>query len=269
MTNSPVFSPPLSHGQIVPSSAFNALDAGQQNALTRSGTTPLTANTKIQGNGYAFTLDVSDNAASFGQFKNGDSDFAFNATGSGKYTFPADKLHLLGTSYPPMDTHAIADYAPPFSADWDRTGTVGHPVSLVFKPLLGLWSQVDYDGAPPGLAFLLGLPVGLVVKSVSVGLQKTDGSALPAVMPAVTLGYFDLASGAFVLLSGPKADSSSSLAAYKAHHLVTTDTITHTVAGGRRYVVLVTGDNTSNSGGDDLSIYSPSLSVELSTLGRI
>jgi hypothetical protein len=260
MTNPRAFAVPLSTGQKVPATAFNALDDGQFWAIPRKGTTPLLANVTLQAAGHGLTLDFSDNAASLGQINNGDNDFAFNSSGAGLFLFPSDKFKLLGTSWPAMDARSVTDYVPPCSPFFD---TAVAPVAFS-ADTAGRLTQIVSGST---LNFWLGLPIGTVIKSLSIALQKgPSAGALPSSMPSIYLGYYDLATGAFVSVIAPFSDTSANLAAFQAYHTVTTGTVTHTVAGGRNYLCGVAGDNTSSSLTNGLRIHRPSLSVETSVL---
>lgn len=255
MSNSSAFAAPKSAGQKLTADEVNALDAGQVAALTRGGTTPLTANATIQGASFRLTFDASDHATSNLLFKTGDSDSEFQASGAGRWLFPANRTRFSGAgNYPSLDTDTVTDVAPAAEGVFDPSE---------FTPNAQRRQQVQ---ASKVLNYWLWLPVGVVVKQVKLYVKKAAGTgSLPGVLPSFDFLYYTMSSDAGTSVT-TKADAPADIAAYRTYHAITSNTITHTIAAGRNYILSIVGDNDSVDAATGLYIYRPLVTVEVSSL---
>lgn len=217
---------PKSTGDRVSAAEFNALDAGQQNALCRTGVTPLTGNSSVQGNGHQFSIETDDVAGSKLIITIGDSDCEIQENGTGKLKLTAPPK-LLGASV----SMVAAPEAMFATTDFVR----------------GITAYVSQATSACQLAFKLLLPVGVTVTAVSVGYVGAGGhGALPAVMPSITVSHTAFATNGSTSL-GSASDTSGSVAAFELYHLITKSGLSYTVAAGDVMTVLVTSESGANS----------------------
>jgi hypothetical protein len=234
MSNARVKSTGWSTGEKFTAAQATALDLGQYYAFTRTGVSALLGATTIQGGGFAFSLDFSDNAASQGAILLGDQDFLFQTSGIGVFSVPADKWRFSGTSWPVLGTRTITDFSPDIAfisdeADWKSNG--------------GGSGGVETTGTSATSCSILlnGLPKGMVITSVKVEVKGVTGGSLPGVMPTATLYRYGV--GAYNIPSatvGSQTDASADNAAFTADHTITITGLSHTVLNNSQYQVNVT-----------------------------
>lgn len=227
------FTTPISTGERVTASQFNALDDGQYAALVRNGTAALTASSAITLGGFHFTV---------------------SGGGAGKFKPDADYTEFSGSGYPSLVTRTVTDFVPAVGPVF----TTGE-----YTPTAQRFQQVS---ASKNLGFLLSLPIGTVVKSVTCYVKKGGGTAgLPGVMPGIELGYYTLSTDAFTQV-GIVADATGTLVNYRLLHALTLGSLSHTIAAGRNYIVTLYGDDDSTNSSTGLYVYRPQITVEVTQL---
>jgi hypothetical protein len=230
------FSAPISTNEKVSAAAFNQLDDGQFWALTRNGTAAL----------------LAASAVDLGAF-----DFTFVTGGVGRVICPADRLTFSGTSWPTLGSRSVTSWAPPAAPVFADT-----EFGLITAGL-------QQKAASVALNFYLTLPIDAVVTAIKLPVNKaTADSGLPGVMPTIALTYIDLATGS-VTSVGSVADTSGSEGAYESHHLISLTGLSHTVAVGRKYILTITGDDTSSGAADGLKIYWPLVDLTVTSLRTV
>lgn len=226
------FSTPISTGERVSAAAFNQLDDGQFNSLSRAEVVSLLA---------AAGIDL------------GNLDFSISTSGSGKFK-PDGGDTQFQTDFPGIATMTVSDIVPQVSpifgaSEYDPTAR-----------------RIQQIAASKNLGFLLSLPIGTTLKSVTCYLKKASGTAgLPGSLPALELGYYTLSSDAFTQV-GIVADAPADLTAYRAYHALTLGSLSHTVAAGRNYILTLYGDDDSANSGTGLYVYRPKITVEVTQI---
>lgn len=230
------FATPKSQGQQLLPSEANALDDGQYYAVSRNGDSALLDDCAIE---------LGDNDLS-----------VINAgAGTGRFRPDADYTKFLGTGYPTFATARTVSLAScPVHAMLD---------AAEFVPNAQRWQQQQ---ASKTANFWLWLPIGAVIKSVTVYVKKASGTgSLPGVLPSFNFGYYDMSTDTFTSVV-TKADAPADLTAYRAYHAMTSGTVTHTIATGRNYLITFTGDDDSTNLATGLYVYRPLVSVEIGSL---
>lgn len=245
MANSPAFAAPKSTGDQVQASEFDALDTGQQNAMTRSGTTALTGTSTWQGGGQLWGFDFHDNAASQGVITIGAQDFTFVITGAGLLKVQASAFSLTGTGWPALGARAVTELCP--GAAWSYNGTIWTNGGSVGGGSLDGVSTIS-TSAGTAAATLSGLPVAMTITSVEIEYIGATTGALPATMPIFTLyRYAKGAYGSPTQTVGTVTDPSPDNATYTANHTVTIGSLFHVVLSTSRYVLAVGGPAGANN----------------------
>lgn len=253
------FSLPISTGERISPAACNRLDDGQFWAVTRNGTTALLSTSGLQGAGFTFTFDCSDNPTSKLVFKTDTADAEFLSTGAGRFVLPGNRTHFTDAAeYPTVETHTATDVVPGCTPIYDKSTTPGFAEGL---------QRIQQVAATQTLNYWLALLPGTVIKSVTVYLKKAAGTAgLPGSMPGIGLYYYNINSETFTQVGSSVADTSANIAAYRTHHALTVGSLSHTVEAARNYILSITGDDDSTSAGTGLYIYRPKVTVEVSSL---
>jgi len=196
---------------------INALDAGQQAALTRSGTTPLTGAAIIRGGGNLLTFDMTDNSASQVAFGLFNLDLVVTTTGTGGLALPgaALKLGLAGgglPSYPAPLTVFRAQRAPAFRGGLPTDG---------FPWVIG---KGGYNCTTGNAALYLPITNVVDLATLSVVTVTIFGGsgggfvALPANMPTLAIWRLSSADGSLTQLGSTATDPSGTVTAYNAVH---------------------------------------------------
>lgn len=233
MANSHVFDPPISAGQRVSSTALNALDDGQVNAMVRNGESPLTADSAIILNGH---------------------DLLILGTGGGQFKPDADFTEFTGTGWPALETRNVSNWAPPCGFQFDPAGFVA-TLSASHVQIASLYY----------MRFVLSLPTGVAITAVRLPVMRgSTGSGLPGTMPNISLDYMTSA-GAFTNV-GSAVDTSANEAAYEAFHNISLTGLNHTVALGRRYFLTLTGDSASSSTANGLQVWQPFVDLTVTSM---
>lgn len=141
------------------------------------------------------------------------------------------------------------------------------------SPLTGDFQQIDNLGR---IFFLLDLPVGTIIDDVVVYFQKDSGSSWPpATFPQVNLMYHDIAAGfpsigvTLIDVAPGGVYTPGSQVAYESYAGFTHPIGGHTVAAGRNYYLLVTGDGYGGAYGvRRLHVMRPMLNVTVPTVRR-
>lgn len=253
------FSLPISTGDQISPAACNRLDDGQFWAVTRNGTTALLSTSGVQGAGFTFTFDCSDNPTSKLVFKTDTADAEFLSTGAGRFVLPGNRTHFTdATEYPTVETHTATDVVPGCTPIYDKSTTPGFAEGL---------QRIQQVAATQTLNYWLNLLPGTVIKSVTVYLKKAAGTAgLPGSLPGIGLYYYNIDSESSTQVGSSVADTSANIAAYRTHHALTVGSLSHTVEAARNYILSITGDDDSTSAGTGLYIYRPKVTVEVSSL---
>jgi hypothetical protein len=207
MAHTKVWTPALSSGQQITAAKLSTLQ--DEHALTiREGTNTL-----------ASDLDL-DLAA---------KNFTFDASGAGRARF--------GTQYPAIrditftDWHApgIAYYNP---SDWTAASFGAWPSAV------GMWACTEVAAYSP-IDFVVYLPVGIEITSVTATVLGDSTGAPGATKPAISFYYCTVAAPGTAVAIGDQEDPSATELAYEAIHTITKSGLTHTVAAGRIYHVAV------------------------------
>ena len=231
-----VFSTPKSTGDQLQASEVNALDDAQYNRISRSGTSTLLDDSSVEMGDYDLTIANTDG-------------------GGGRFRPDADYTKFGGTDYPSFETaRTVSNAAPPIQAMLDTSE---------FSPGAQKWQQIQ---ASTTANFWLWLPVGAVIKSITVYVKKASGTAgLPGVLPSFLFGYYTMSTDSYTSIV-TKTDAPADLTAYRTLHAMTSSTVTHTVETGRNYLITFTGDDDSADISTGLFVYRPLVSVEIGSL---
>ncbi len=235
MANSRAKSGGWSTNEKLTSAQANVMDVGQANALCRSGTTALTAATIINGGGFTFGFDMTDNAASSVGFSLGAQNLQIDCFGAGVVRMAANKLSLSGSSgWPILATRTLTNIAIPYTpcfnpAEWE------FPAALPSVPTTLISTATT-------CSLLLGsLPAGLTLTGYRVDVIGATGGSLPGTMPTTSLYRFD--AGAYFTPTetvGSQADTSANNAAYVVSHAITKTGLSHAVSASSQYILNLT-----------------------------
>ena len=134
-------------------------------------------------------------------------------------------------------------------------------VTTHLLPVINGWGEAGYWEAHPTLGvrqtdvagssrvYQLELPAESAVTVTQVRARLAPAGAhggLPANMPTLSLNYWDVATNSQFTV-GTQTDTSGSVGAYEAVHLVTL-TVSHALSiSGRRYVIQINGESSTNA----------------------
>lgn len=113
-------------------------------------------------------------------------------------------------------------------------------------PTLGV-QQIDVSSVSSYYQLELGAESAVTVTQIRARLAPAAGhGGLPANMPSVALWYWDVSTGSSFIVA-TQGDTSGSVGVYEAQHLVTL-TLSHALSiSGRRYVIYVNGESSTNA----------------------
>ena len=243
----------------------DALDIGQAKAWVNDGTTTLTAPCVVDGGAFGHPLELrskgdvtvraegNGNVVIAGGEVNGN---VFMQTAADIYLSPDGQMYapagmrLVGTEWPTFVTPKAVSFSPPYSNRFA-------PGSWTFNATGGPHWRAVGTGAQQQYMCLGEFKPGLLLSAVAVSVKgDAAATALPATMPRVSLSYATRAAPETLVLVGEASDASATVTAFKARHEITLSGLSHSVADGRTYYVLVTsGSGTSNAEG--FAVYQP------------